>query len=259
MPHGGIAGAVPVHVPYKDRKYDVVIFGSLQNLDSANAVVASLQKDFDPLISNIIEDVLSDLTADLNMIVSENLDRSGIKFTDDMIREFMYRIRGVDALRRYYKRSSLVKNLIDHGINIDIWGNGWEQLLNVLPDSTHLRLHGSVSYEEAKYIMSNSKILVNDMPPYYEGSHERVFAAMQCGTLVATDRSTYLEEYFADDKSIIFYDIEDTDNLASRIRELIADSLKAQFIINNSLELSSMHTWAARAATILEVTKMIHE
>lgn len=258
MPHGGIAGEVPVYVPYKDRKYNVVVFGSLQELDSVNTVVASLKEDFDPLMSYIVEDALSDLTAALNMIVSENLNRLGIEFNDDMLREFMYRIRGVDALRRYHKRSSLIKNLIKNGLYVDIWGAGWEQILSDLPDSTHLKLHGSVCYEETKYIMSNSRILVNDMPPYYEGSHERIFAAMQCGTVVATDRSTYLEECFTDDKDILFYDMKDIGTLASRIKALIEDHIKAESIIASSLQSASYHTWASRAASILEITDMIY-
>lgn len=257
LPHGGIAGGVPVHVQYKDRRYDVVMFGSLQNIDMVNTVVTSLKKEYDPLITDILENAMHDPSADLNILVSNSLRKFGFEFDSDMFREFMYRIRAIDTLRRYYKRISLIKGLIENGICIDIWGTGWEQFSGELIDSSLLRLHGSVNYEEAKYIMSDSRILVNDMPPYYEGSHERIFSAMQCGTIVATDKSTYLEECFIDDKDILFYDTNDIGTLATRIQALFSDHLKAQNLINNALQLSVSHTWVSRAETILEITYMI--
>lgn len=258
MPHGGIAGEIPANIPYKDRKYDVVIFGSLQGLKGINEVIASLKKDYDPLLSDIVDSSLLRPDTDLITIVSDSLAKTGIEFDDEMFCEFMYRIRSVDALRRYYKRSLLIKELIKNGISIDIWGTGWDQLTNDLPDSSLLRLHKSVSYEEAKYIMSNSRILVNDMPPYYEGSHERVFAAMQCSAIVATDRSTYLEECFEDDSNILFYNTDDLTTLAHRINLLLNDDIKANHIIENALVSSESHTWFCRAAAMLEITDMIH-
>ena len=81
---------------------------------------------------------------------------------------------------------------------------------------------------------------------------------MQCGTIAASDRSTFFEECFEDDRDILFYDTEDIQRLASRINELLNDPVKAGNIIENSSALSHRHTWDSRANAILEITEMIH-
>ena len=95
------------------------------------------------------------------------------------------------------------------------------------------------------------------MPPYYEGSHERIFMGMQCGTLVATDRSTYLEECFTDAQDILFYNTHNIDDLSLRIKDYLSDPVKARHITERALQLSSNHTWASRALAILEISDMI--
>ncbi len=255
MPHGGITGETPTYIPYDKRKYDVAIMGSLQHLDEINAVIGSLKKDYDPLVSEIIDVAMQNPDSELDHIVSAIIKNMDMDFDDIMFREFMYIIRGIDALRRYYKRKSLIDELIRNGIAVDIWGSGWEHIID--GHNNLIRLHGIVSYEETKYIISNSRVLINDMPPYHEGSHERVFAAMQCGTIVATDRSTYLEECFRHNRDIIFYDPNDIDALSSTIQKLLHGPSTAQEIIDNAHNLSLNHTWLMRASAMLEIADMV--
>ncbi len=258
MPHGGVTGKIPALIPYKERSYDAVIMGSLQPLDLINTVIDSLKKDYGPLISDIIDDAMLNPDADLTIIVFDKIKESGADFDDSMFREFMYIIRGIDALRRFYKRKALVEGLIGNGVPVDIWGIGWEQIADKYESQNLIKLHGEVSYEESKYIISNSKILINDMPPYHEGSHERVFMGMQCRTIVASDRSIFLEECFKDNEDILFYDTNDIRDLASRITGYLQDPVKAQNIIDNAYQSSDIHTWASRTAAILEITDTIH-
>ena len=216
-------------------------------------MIDSLKKDYDPLVSTVIDAALSSPDSYLDTIVSNVLHDSGISFEDNMFREFMYIIRAIDSLRRYHKRCNLIKELANNGISLDIWGSGWEELSSLKSCKDHIRLHGEVNFGEVKYIMSNSKILINDMPPYLEGSHERVFTAMQCGTVVASDKSTYLEECFIDDNDMIFYNPADIKTLAARIRSLLGNPTKALNIIENSLQSSADQTWSMRSAAMLNI------
>lgn len=258
MPHGGLTGGRPKLIPFSERKYDVVIMGSLNQIDDIEAVIDSLKKDYDPLVSSVIEAAMCDLDKDIEEILHETIKEMNIDFDDLMFREFMYLIRAVDALRRYHKRYTLVSGLIQNGIAVDVWGIGWEQIISDNVDRDLIRLHGEVSYEEAKYILADSRILVNDMPPYYEGSHERVFAAMQCNTVVATDKSSYFEECFVDNEDILFYDNKDIGSLTDRINNLLADPSKAESIAENASVSSQEHTWASRAMAMLEIAENIH-
>lgn len=258
LPHGGITGDPLPKIPYCDRKYDVVILGSLQNFNDINKVINSLKAEYNPLAELIIDSAIKDLSSELSDIVLEKTKELSLNFDDITFRELMYIMRPVDALRRYYQRFSFIESLTSNGISLDIWGSGWEQLTTET-NKDQLRLHGDISYNEAKNVMRDSKILLNAMPLYHDGSHERVFAAMQSGAIVASDRSIFLEECFYDHKDIIFYDPNDIEALSSTIKTLLNDPVRAQYIIDNAYVLSLNHTWSMRAASILEISDMIHQ
>ncbi len=253
MPHGGLTGEYPSLIPYNEREYNTVIVGSYQPLDHIETVINPLKKDYDPLLSEIIVDALNDLSSDLTTIVYNKIYQTINDFDERIFREFMYLIRAVDALRRNYKRTSLIKGLIQNNLSVDIWGAGWEHLDIISQNKNLLRLHGTINYNEVKYVLRNSKILLNDLPFYYNGSHERVFMGMQCGTIVATEKSNFFEECFKKDAEIIFYNSYDIKSLVSTVGILQEDEKSAKHIIDNAYNISIDHTWASRAYSIMEI------
>lgn len=257
MPHGGIVGKPASVIPYDRRDYPVIMMGSFGDFSSINTIINSIKSDYDPIVSSVIDRCMSETQIDLETALAETIDEYQMNFDNNMFREFLYILRSIDALRRHYKRLKLVRSLLEMNISVNIWGNGWNSLKKYDPNDL-LIIHGSIEYTKANIIMGNSKIVVNDMPLFNDGSHERVFGAMQSGAIVATDRSIFLEECFQDKKNIIFYNSERIDILADSIRELLTDTKKAQSIINNSLMVSSLHTWKNRAADILEIANNIN-
>ena len=253
MPHGGLTGEYPSLIPYNEREYNTVIVGSYQPLDHIETVINPLKKDYDPLLSEIIVDALNDLSSDLTTIVHNKIYQTINDFDERIFREFMYLIRAVDALRRNYKRTSLIKGLIQNNLSVDIWGAGWEHLDIISQNKNLIRLHGTINYNEVKYVLRNSKILLNDLPFYYNGSHERVFMGMQCGTIVATEKSNFFEECFKKDAEIIFYNSYDIKSLVSTVGILQEDEKSAKHIIDNAYNISIDHTWASRAYSIMEI------
>lgn len=257
MPHGGLTGEHPSSIPYDKRKYNAVIIGSHQQLDGIMRVIDSLKKDFDPLLSEIINEALNDFSSDLTTIVYDKIYQTISDFDENVFKEFMYHIRAIDALRRFHKRTSLINGLIKNNLAVDIWGTGWENLDIISQNKDLIGLHGAVNYNETKYILRNSKILLNDLPFYHNGSHERVFMGMQCGAIIATDRSHFFEECFKNDTDIIYYDTKDIESLVSKAVTLFDDKKVAQHIIDNAYSISADHTWASRAYSILEISEKI--
>ncbi len=253
MPHGGLTGNILPIIPYKDRTYNVSLIASLGNFESINPLIQSLRNEYDAVSNPVIENALLDLDTDLEFLVHKQLTKLNIDFDELVFRDLMYVFRPIDALRRYYKRTSIIKDLCKNGVSINIWGNGWEQFTADNHLENMVILHGNAEYADVKNIMRNSKILLNDMPLFHDGSHERVFAAMQSGAVVATDRSLFLEECFTEKKDILFYDNDHIDFLADTINELLNYPQKAQHIIDNSLVSSKNHTWKNRASDIIDI------
>lgn len=256
MPHGGLTGEPMPEIPYDDRKYSVIFMGSLGNMADINSGIEVLKKDLSNIIDPVIELALSDTSLDLEDIVSCKMNEFGISNDIQLFTDMMNILSCVDALRRHYKRKSLIEGLCKAGIQVDVWGNGWEQLhlSSDIPDSSRLNLHESINYNSAKDIMRNSKIILSDLPLFHDGSHERVFAAMESGAICATDRSVYLEECFRNDYDIIFYDNDRINSLANSINELLNDSDKGKQVIARAYDAVKYHSWEQRAKAILEIT-----
>lgn len=86
--------------------------------------------------------------------------------------------------------------------------------------------------------------MINKMPLFLDGSHERVFTAMLNGAVCCTDESGYWKQEFIDGESICFYDFQDLDNLENIIKELLLNLDKAGKIAQNGYDIAiHKHQW----------------
>ncbi|MFQ9083217.1 MAG: glycosyltransferase [Clostridium sp.] len=142
------------------------------------------------------------------------------------------------------------------GLEVHVYGNGWEK--DELAQYENIKRHGAVSYTEALDIMTNTKIVINKMPLFLDGSHERVFTAMLNGAVCCTDESGYWKQEFIDGESICFYDFQDLDNLENIIKELLLNLDKAGKIAQNGYDIAiHKHQWKNRAEQILEICNKV--
>ena len=97
--------------------------------------------------------------------------------------------------------------------------------------------------------MEDSKIVLNSMPWFRDGSHERVFNAMMCGAVAVSETSKYFEEVLPPDTWVSFdLSPESLSALPQRIMDLLSDEDKMQRIASAGHNLAvSEHTWKARA------------
>lgn len=255
MPHGGTTSEPLRHIPYIDRKYNVVFMGSLGNLQETDSLIKAISNELNDLVLSVTDTAISDMSLDLEQIVYDKLCELNVPFDNGLFSEIMPILSPIDTLRRYYKRLALISSLCYNGIDIDIWGSGWEQAIKDPECRKHIKLHGNVSYSEAMDIMRNSRIVLSDMPLFLDGSHERVFSSMQSGAISATDGSKFLEECFTDNENIIFYRNNNIEELASDIREKLNNPDTANTIINNAVNASADHMWRNRASAMMQIAK----
>ncbi len=227
--------------------------GSLGDVYEINNMLNVAAESWPELINPIINTAMFDIDSELDDIVLRKAEELSISLSNSMTTEIMYILERLDALRRYNKRLSLIKALCNSDISIDIWGSGWTKALPASSFNGKLKLHNAVSYNTAKFIMADTRIVISDMPIFHDGSHERVFSSMQSGAVTVSDKSIYLEECFENEKEIVFYDCNEIDNLAEKIKGLLSDFHKAENIISNADMLTEYHTWQSRANAILAI------
>lgn len=248
LPHGG-APARTAPRPFHERKTDVLYAGSLL------ADYALSQKpDFSRFpfpAEEICEAAISRLLAHPDCTIESALEdqllRAGITLPDEQLRQFIYACVYVERIVSSHFREKIVGSVAKAGISLTIYGDGWSSCDWIgLPNVYY---GGRIPPGAVLEKMEDSRIVLNTMPWFKDGSHERVFNAMLRGAAVVSETSLYLEEclpavsWFAFDLSPGSLEV-----LPERIRSLLSDPQALQETAFAGYRFAaSGHTWQARA------------
>ena len=106
-----------------------------------------------------------------------------------------------------------------------------------------------ISPSEVLVQMENAKIVLNTMPWFKDGSHERIFNGMLRGAVVCSDTSGYLEEVLPAEVWESFdLSADSIASLPKRLKALLQDTGRMQRIATAGYELAKdKHTWQERA------------
>lgn len=106
--------------------------------------------------------------------------------------------------------------------------------------------------------MSQSKILLNDMCYFENGSHERVFSAMLNDALVVSNKNNYSFNMYKDKESIIYYDAGNFNNLVSNVKYYLQNEDERNQVVNKAYDITSKYnTWGNRADEIIELYDIV--
>ena len=97
-------------------------------------------------------------------------------------------------------------------------------------------------------------MLLNILPNFKDGIHDRVLTAMCNGSVSITDSSTYLKEQFQDGEDIVFYELNQMEKLPDRILQLQKDEAKmAQIAQKGYQKVQSGFSWDERIDEVLKI------
>ncbi len=255
LPHGGLNPEGQIK-PLTDRNIDVLYAGGLA-VDFADNYVPDVSIfDFDAIS-------IGDRTLDLMIAcpqktfegaIEEILMEDSIFLSDEILKELIIRMRHIDTKAVVYFREKAVSAVAKRKIGLTLYGSGWENMpwyssLNV----THKK---NISPYELSKVMMDSKIVLNTMTWFKDGSNERIYNAQLAGALAISDTSLYLKEtqkgYVGnddkDERNMVFYEIDKPDFLPDIIdfmldnpdsSQKIADRGRFSALENNTWEIRS--------------------
>ena len=132
-----------------------------------------------------------------------------------------------DMFIRAVIREELLMEMLRNGIDVDIFGHGWEKFVekcgNVEKSEGRFKgkinICGEVDYRQLPELYADAKIALNVLPWFKAGQHDRIALAMCNGCVCVTDESTYLEKKFVDGENIFMYSLEDMTGAAMLVRD----------------------------------------
>lgn len=157
-----------------------------------------------------------------------------------------------DLYLRMKRRKECLEVLAEAGLKIKVFGNGWAKT----SFAENFEIHPAVKFDELLKLVAKSKIVLNIVPSFVEGSHERVFTAMLNGAVALTDRNKYYEKEFKEGSNIVFYSWDNLTELPDRLNDLLCDQERLNFIAAEGKKVAlQKHTWTVRALALLEMAK----
>lgn len=250
LPHAGSCANEVDRYKHMDRRSkDVVFCGSYSKpkMSWTNSPVRSLLDDIAEYMLSVeniqVQDALHHVLKTRNYILSP---------------EFFKRILclsvNVDSYVRSVRRGKLINELANAGINLSIYGDGWEEL----PCTKKISAHKAVNFREALVAMADAKITLNLVNSFSYGSHERVFSAMLNGAVALTDVNGYWRDKFIEDEEIVTYSILQVNELPRRINELLSDLPRLTAIAQaGQKKAEQFHTWKVRAQEIIRLVRIL--
>ena len=240
----------------ENRIYDVVFLGSCYDFESLRVSwqqrnPAALNKVLDDAIDLVFSDERVSLGQALAVAwQASGLNPQGVNFAT------LYQY--LDHYTRGKDRVELIRSIKHAHVHVfgDLAANhavgllGWKPYLGSQPNVT---IHPSVPFKKGFEILKQSKIALNSMPFFHDGSHERIFYGLACGCVAVTSESKYLHEQFGEDQGLLFYPISKRNDIDGKIDELVSSEhkRKEKATIGRGI-VRQKHNWDQRAKELVK-------
>lgn len=251
LPHGGTAiDEQDMAVPrLADRPVDVLYAGSLSKYR-----IEMLIPDFDQfrtfdagvLCNQVLQELVQHPFRTTEKVLEQYFAELELPMTEEELGRYISQFRFLDAYAVSFFREQAVRLLVDNGIRVAVYGEGWEQ--TDWSSHPNLVLCGKVLAPEVLPLMYHSKIVLNTVTWFKDGSHDRVFNGMLSGAVVVSDSSIYLKEQLKNHEEIEMFELEDIGELPAIVQDLLDDLPRAQRIADAGRKRAMQeHTWEQRA------------
>ena len=230
--------------PFAERSIDILFIGSYKYNNQLTSKYDDIDKYLEQELrahpSRLFSDALEDILSSNNMHWSTN-----------KIKSFIESKRFVDINIAASFRKEIIGVLINAGIPVTVYGDGWEKTDIFHHPNFHHR--GMISPEDGIALMEDTKIVLNQLAWFKAGASERIFEAMLQGAVSLTDDSEYLREQFRNGEDIQFFSLEHLEKLPDMAHNLLTDTDLSERIRRNAYKKAAMyHTWEARAEELLK-------
>ena len=245
-------------IPWERRSIEVLYTGSLKRVADA------VDDDFSKKVMLYLKIHTASTAEEAIEICFRNLSQEELEASfpvladgcdpaladDELLRRVIETYRFCDVNTQYIYRKELVRQLIDQGIHVTVYGGGWELL--GWDDHPYFHRYSFAPAKECISKMQNAKFVLNVLPWFKAGTHDRINNAMLAHAVCVTDRSSYLEERFTDGEDLLYVSLEDIGEAAGRIKALLCNPQQAEKIAENGYQKAVLReTWQNRAIDML--------
>lgn len=220
-------------VPYMERTIDILFVGSYCDPEKSKKELESFEGVFKTIAENVVQILLYHTDYTLEQAIRSYLNRISFEISDEEFLDLISIMKPVDKYIRNYFRDKVVRTIMDAGLTLTVYGNGWDSLKSKYGDKLNLLSDGNTSLLDGIEIMAKSRIVLSVMPWFKDAIQDRIITTMLNGSVCVTDTSKYMVENLVDNNNIIFYNLGEIEKLPSKIMYLIDNPVTSANIAKN--------------------------
>lgn len=239
------------NVPIEFRKYDVMMVGNYCAPKTFEKFITRIDDEYTAFYYGMIDDLLANPDRTVEAVAEAHLRDELSEVPEDELKKALAAMTFIDLYVRYTIRGRAMQELVDGGIKVHVFGDGWERLKCKHPEN--LIVMNNLDSVGCLKKLCQTKISLNVMPWFKDGAHDRIFNSMLNGAVCLTDSSVYLDSILHDDTDCSIYSLAQMDRLPEIAGALLANPDKMQSIADEGYKLAQAgHTWAHRARQLHE-------
>lgn len=242
------------NVPVEFRKYDVTMVGNYCVPATFEKYITRIDDEYTAFYYGMIDDLLANPWKTVEEVAQAHLTEELGEVPEDEFKKVMAALTFIDLYVRYTFRGRAVQELVDAGIKVHVFGDGW-QLLECR-QAQNLMIMNSLDSVGCLKKLCQTKLSLNVMPWFKDGAHDRIFNSMLNGAVCLTDSSIYLDNILQDCVNCGLYTLKNMERLPEIAAGLLADPGLMQKIADGGYETARAgHTWAHRAQVLHELVE----
>ncbi len=256
LPHGGCFRALESIDEVACRDIDVLYAGNLSRF-----LIEQLIPDFGQFAEvdgvALSESVLKKLIMNPFLTTEEVLEEElkkmlGEDLSEEKLLYYITEFRFLDGFATSYYRERSLQVLVESGIRVHVLGLGWERC-DWTDDENFIHL-GKVDAEEVLPYMRRSKIVLNTLTWFKDGSHDRIYNGMLSGAAVVSDDSPFLLESLQNGSEAELFNLSSVNELPSKVGGLLGEPNRLQEMAEaGRLHAEKYETWSNRVEILLQV------
>lgn len=232
-----------------DRDIDILFPGNYTPPEFCEKYAHMINEEYAEFYLGIIDDLLKNPYKTVEEAGIEHTLRELGEVAYDDMRKVLNKMIFIDLYVRNYYRGLVVGTLADAGLKVHVIGKDWEKLKCSHKENIIItQFSDSFTCMES---MENAKIVINVMPWFKDGAHDRVFNAILNGAVSVSDVSRFQKEEMPEGCGVSYYDLEHIDMLPQQIKNMLSDVDMLQRIADTGYERAiKKHTWENRAEVL---------
>lgn len=235
----------------KEKIYELTFVGTYGNYWNEVLLIHQMERKKRFLANHFLLMMRKNPTLTAEQALQEVLRTRKIIISEGEFLDLLYDFRRVIYCVMHYYRDRVLRNILQSGIKIDVFGNSWMNC--PLTCYSNLVCHPDVTVEESLDIWKQSKLSLNIMSWHKGGFTERMANIMLAGAVLVTDDTTYLNGNYTDEDLLVF-SLEERGKLPDKIKYLLAHEKQRNKIAENGRKKTlSQHTWDKRAEQFLNL------